>query len=135
MTTYIGNALSLNMVAHIGPHTLRVTPLALDAVKAALVGGAIDGGIYTGVPLAHGVIPAVGHGNTAAVIDGLLGLGVDGVGDTNVQFSTFGGRVNVALEMGDTLYVAQYVGPRLEEGATALPDGAGIDWFRVDVSP
>jgi len=40
-------------------------------------------------------------------------------------------RRSLALRKGDVLYVAQYRGPRLPEGATELPDGAQLDWFRV----
>ena len=35
----------------------------------------------------------------------------------------------------DCLIVAQYQGPRLAEGATTLPDGATIAFFRVECSP
>jgi hypothetical protein len=31
--------------------------------------------------------------------------------------------------------VGQYIGPRLEVGATALPAGAKVDWFLVSVGP
>jgi hypothetical protein len=41
--------------------------------------------------------------------------------------------VSVALASGDEAVVAQYVGPRLPEGATALPEGANFSWFLVRV--
>ena len=33
---------------------------------------------------------------------------------------------------GDALIVAQYIGPRLPEGATELPPGAKIEFFALD---
>jgi hypothetical protein len=133
MKTYIGNAFSLNMVANIGQHSLKVTPVSLEQVKLLIVAAAVDGGAYSGVPLQHNIIPAIGHVNTAAIVDNLLGIGVTGTPGTGVHFTTFGGRVSVSLEIGDGLLVAQYVGPRLDEGATSLPDGAKIEWFAIGV--
>jgi hypothetical protein len=40
-------------------------------------------------------------------------------------------RATVQLTAGDVLFVAQYSGPRLPEGATSLPDGAKIEFLRV----
>jgi hypothetical protein len=42
-------------------------------------------------------------------------------------------RRSLALEAGDVLLVGQYSGPRLPEGAVALPTGAELRWWRVDV--
>lgn len=40
-------------------------------------------------------------------------------------------RQSVLLNREDVLIVAQYIGPRLPEGATELPEGARIEWVRV----
>jgi len=40
-------------------------------------------------------------------------------------------RVSVKLTPNDILYVAQYSGGRLLEGATELPEGATIMWYRI----
>lgn len=40
-------------------------------------------------------------------------------------------RISVKITKGDILYVAQYSGPRLEEGATKLPDGASIVYYHI----
>lgn len=40
-------------------------------------------------------------------------------------------RITVKVKKGDILYVAQYSGPRLEEGAKELPDGATIIYFHI----
>ena len=63
----------------------------------------------------------VGHTDVAAVLSDLLGI--------NVPVN----RVSVSLQPGDVLFVGQYCGPRLQEGATRLPPGAKIRWYRVDV--
>jgi hypothetical protein len=64
---------------------------------------------------------AVGHADTAAVLSHTLGVPVPV------------SRVSVTLEAGKEAVVAQFVGPRLPEGATALPEGATIKWFLVRV--
>lgn len=40
-------------------------------------------------------------------------------------------RVTLKVKKGDVLYVAQYSGPRLEEGATQLPEGATIIYYHI----
>lgn len=40
-------------------------------------------------------------------------------------------RATLQLRKGDVLFIAQYLGPRLAEGTTELPEGARIDWFRT----
>src|SRR5690554_4853249 len=67
------------------------------------------------------VISIVGHADVAAVMSTLL--------DTDIPVN----RVSVSLQPGDVLFVGQYCGPRLPEGATKLPEGAKISWYRVDL--
>jgi hypothetical protein len=64
----------------------------------------------------------VGHADTAKVFSTLLGVDVPE------------NRVTVTLGEEFSL-VGQYIGPRLEVGATALPAGAKVDWFLVSVGP
>jgi hypothetical protein len=66
-------------------------------------------------------ISIVGHADVASVLSDLLGYKVP----VN--------RVSVSLQPGDVLFVGQYCGPRLPEGATKLPQGAKISWYRVDL--
>lgn len=61
----------------------------------------------------------VGHTDVAAIISGMLG--------TDVPMN----RESISLSCGDVLFVAQYIGPRLPEGCTTLPEGASIKWLRV----
>jgi hypothetical protein len=63
----------------------------------------------------------VGHEDTAGLFSELLG-----------RFVAFN-RASTSLAVGDELFVGQYNGPRLPEGATSLPPGATIRWFHVSV--
>ena len=107
---YITNALSLNMLEG-GFLEGNLQVIALPNAQAAA--RAIDD--YEGGP----VVSAVGHADTAALFAALLG--------TPVACA----RTTVVLSDGDELVVGQYSGPRLPEGATALPDGAAVKWFLV----
>lgn len=62
----------------------------------------------------------VGHADIATLLSKLIGYEVP----VN--------RVSVALQPGDTLVVGQYVGPRLPEGCTTLPEGAKVAWYIVE---
>src|SRR5690554_1076923 len=77
-------------------------------------------------PISVGDVPKdavsiVGHADVAAVLSDLLGI------DVPVN------RASISLQPGDVLFVGQYCGPRLPEGATKLPPGAKIRWYRVDL--
>lgn len=67
------------------------------------------------------LVSAVGHADTAAVFSTQLGL--------DVAFN----RTTVVLHSGEVVVVGQYVGPRLAEGTTTLPQGATIKWLKVTV--
>ena len=68
-------------------------------------------------------ISAIGHADTARVVSSILGYEVPA------------NRVNVSLEKDDVLFVAQYKGPRLPEGATQLPDGATLEFLEITFQP
>lgn len=102
---YVLNAFSLNMVASF-PATVSV--YEATAIEAA--------------DLAKGVTSGVGHADTAAVFSSVLG--------TTVAMN----RATVALTAGDRVLVGQYVGPRMPEGTTTLPEGATIKWLVVTVN-
>ena len=74
------------------------------------------------IEAAGGFTSIVGHADTAAVFSSLLGLDVP----TN--------RATFLLEEGVTLFVGQYKGPRLPEGATSLPEGAKVEWAMVTLA-
>jgi hypothetical protein len=102
--TYITNSFSINMVN--GACSVDFTPITVEEASHLLESGFTSG---------------VGHPDTAAVISTLLGKEV------------VPNRVNVQLAQGDLLIVAQYTGPRLPEGATELPEGATINFWKVEV--
>lgn len=61
----------------------------------------------------------IGHADTAKVLSSILEMDIP----TN--------RVTVQLRENEKCIVAQYIGPRLPEGATVLPEGATIKFFLV----
>ena len=100
---FILNAFSLNMI--VGDADIVVREVS-PTVAASLAADCTS---------------AVGHADTAAVFEAVLGVPVPC------------NRATVALKEGDTALVGQYSGPRLIEGATALPEGATIKWLVVGV--
>ena len=63
----------------------------------------------------------IGHKDTAAVVSTILGREVPC------------NRASVMLSDEDELYVAQIVGGRLPEGATTIPDGMELKFYRITV--
>lgn len=102
---YILNAFSLNMLGS-EDYVLRVRPLSREDAAA----------------LAADAVSAVGHADTAAIFAAELGVPVAC------------DRRTVTLQRGDQALVGQYIGPRLPEGATTLPEGATIAWRLVEVT-
>jgi len=62
---------------------------------------------------------SIGHADMAAMLTAITGVEITA------------NRRNDSLSNGDVLLLAQYSGPRLPEGAVALPDGAKIKFLRV----
>ena len=67
-------------------------------------------------------LSAIGHADTAAVVSGILGR----------EFAA--NRVDVHLDNGDSVIIAQVVGGRLPEGATTLPEGTRLVFLKATVS-
>lgn len=111
MKVYICNAFSLSMIDREKQLTnpRKIIPLKLEEVKAILSMRDVE------------TVAAVGHLNTAQIIAEMLGLPVEKVYD----------RKTIKLKDEDGCVIAQYVGPRLPEGATELPKGATIEWWGV----
>jgi len=99
--TYLSNAFSLQMA----PNGAVCERVCLESARAEA--------------RAQRAISIVGHADTAKVIGNLLGM--------DVAFN----RQSITLGADDRLIVGQYVGPRLPEGTSVLPEGARIDWYRV----
>jgi hypothetical protein len=102
---YMSNAFSLNMLKDF-PVTVHIRKADIETVKGILSGGFVSG---------------VGHTDTANIISGMLNMKVEA------------NRITININADDILVVAQYIGPRLPEGATQLPEGAKIEWFIVTV--
>ncbi len=102
----ISNAFSLNMLSNLTAK-INSNELLLEEVKNIL--------------LSDGVDSAVGHPDTAKVFSSVLGIEIPM------------NRATVQLHSGDTILVGQYIGPRLPEGATELPQGSTIKWAIVDI--
>ena len=111
MKVYICNAFSLSMLDCQKQLTnpRKIIPFKLEEVKCILSMQYVE------------IVPAVGHQNTAQIIAEMIGLPVEKVYD----------RKTIKLEDKDACIIAQYVGPRLPEGATELPEGATIEWWGV----
>ena len=102
MIVYIVNSISLNMFPQLGELTWEpATNEKVNSVKELLKNNSED-------PV---IIPAIGHEDLARIID--------------VPCN----RISVNAKYGDKFLVAQYIGPRLSEGSTTLPDGASIRWY------
>lgn len=107
MRTYLSNAFSLNMLERTNQR-VHLVPVSAVEARAHLS--------YPG-----GFTCAIGHADTAHVVGSDLALALDAC------------RIDIQLQPGDILVVAQYHGPRLPEGATTLPEGATIAYWVVDV--
>jgi hypothetical protein len=64
------------------------------------------------------IVSAIGHADTARLVGEQLGIELPA------------DRRSVTLG-NELMLVAQYIGPRLPEGATELPQGARIEYFAV----
>ena len=102
----VTNAFSLNMLDSLSS-TIKTIELEKEAVKETLKVNAWRS--------------VVGHEDTAAVFSSELGV--------EIPFN----RESVSLQQGDVILVGQYIGPRLNEGVTTLPEGATIKWILVSI--
>lgn len=99
------NAFSLNMLANLTTN-IKTEEISLEEAKKLLSGE---------------INSAVGHLDTAKVFSSVLGVEVPM------------NRTTVQLHSGETILVGQYIGPRLPEGATELPQGSTIKWVIVEI--
>ena len=114
MRNVLANAFSLSMITDLiwedKGDNFAGLPISVKAVRPE----SIPSDIYS----------VVGHADTARVIGSILGQ------DVPVN------REPYKVSPGDVLYVAQYIGPRLQEGATQLPEGAEIRFYKIqEVQP
>ena len=109
-TLYIGNAFSLSMLSRDVAEDGGYTPVPVHDPRAEIAVFEKAG---------HAIVSCVGHQDTAHLFSKLLGREIPC------------NRVSVKLVAGSAILVGQYVGPRLPEGATELPEGASIEWWIV----
>jgi len=105
---YLSNAFSLQMVTVDDWTMVHLNPVSIEQVAKGLA--------------TCNWTSAVGHQDTANVLSGILGVDVPM------------NRINVHLEQGDELIVAQVMGGRLPEGATTLPEGVTLKFIRVTLA-
>lgn len=112
MRFIVTNAFSINMLPSVemGAERILTAVVAFVPMDVAMVRELLDREEWES---------AVGHADTAAVFSDVLGVLVQAE------------RVSVTLGRDVNLIVGQYRGPRLPEGATTLPAGAVIEWWRV----
>lgn len=67
---------------------------------------------------------AIADANMTRVISGILGF----------EFANKSDSACISDDY-DVLYIARYYGPELEEGATSLPKGATITFYKVTTKP
>ena len=104
---YIGNAISFNSIVE-AQGALHYRKMTVKEVAAMIAN--------------RNPVSYIGHKDMANVISKQLGKEIPCH------------RINIWLRPGDTVILAQYIGQRLPEGATVLPEGARIDYFIVQVT-
>ena len=63
-----------------------------------------------------------GMGHSTELVSSILGMDIPQ------------NRSNNKIQDGESILVAQYVGPRLPEGCTSLPEGASLVFIKVTVT-
>jgi hypothetical protein len=107
MTKYFGNAFSINMIKDF-PAKITIKKIPDNEYEFFLFK------IQNEIQDAE-TISAIGHEQLAKILNAPVN------------------RITVTLEKDDELCVAQYRGPRLEEGTTSLPDGSKIEFYVVTI--
>lgn len=100
---YIVNAFSLNMVASLAGNF----SIHFEPIAPADIPRDVQSGL--------------GHDDIVYFVNQATGLNLEK------------NRCNNEFTHGDVFYIAQYIGPRLAEGSTTLPEDATIKYFKVTV--
>jgi hypothetical protein len=108
------NSFSLNMLQEV-PAELYIEQISLEEAREIIAEE------LEALPLS-GFKSAIGHADTAVILSDMLGI--------HIPFN----RESVTIHPGGEILVAQYSGPRLNEGTTVLPEGASIKWMLISVS-
>lgn len=105
------NAFSLNMITF--PANIEIEEILSQTAANLLSRGLCDN--------------CIGHQTTDVVIRNILA-------SSGSAPLPEGQRKTVLLEKGEKAVVGQYIGPRLPEGATILPEGAEIKFMLLKVN-
>lgn len=125
-TVYILNAFSLNMLnrdEQLGTPQFHA-PTSNDNNLTARYPRPVNDPItqlkeFEKFPNHYQIVSAVGHQDTANIFANVL--------NRPISFN----RQTIKLLPGDIAIIGQYIGPRLPEGATSLPEGATIEWWII----
>ena len=114
MRKFICNAFSLQMLSTPNAEisVRKVNPSLIEASRFLVRNAAWDQHYW-----------AMGHADTSAVVAHQLGIPDPGPN-----------RVNIILNEGDELVVAQLMGGRLPEGASSLPEGFTLEFLSVKIN-
>lgn len=112
----LSNAFSLNMVKELVPPNIPNGAWSKDGE----VGLAISIKEISADKVPADAVSVIGHADTAKVLSSVLGR--------DIAFN----RISYTAEHGDRIYIAQYIGPRLPEGATELPEGAMFRFYLIE---
>jgi len=105
---YLANALSINMFSHFTkPFKLNIKPISTAEASTILKSTKFTS--------------AIGHADIANILTNILGVNVTP------------NRITLNINPGDTLIIAQYIGPRLPEGTTELPVNATIKFYLITI--
>ena len=112
----LANAFSLSMIRDLVPPNIPNGSWAKDGE----VGLAISIKEISADKIPADAVSVIGHADTAKVLSNVLGR--------EIAFN----RVSYTAEHGDRIYIAQYNGTRLPEGATELPEGATFRFYKIE---
>ncbi len=119
---FLTNAFSLNMLVQPSIR-LQFEEISLDDATLEILISRQRG---------EEIVNAIGHGDTDSVVRSLFHRSYTEGENPTIPI---GRRISVAWPLDTdtdaTMLVAQYRGPRLPEGATSLPEGAEIVWWRI----
>ena len=112
----LANAFSLSMLNDLVPPNIPNGTWSKDGE----VGLAISIKEISADKIPADAVSVIGHADTAKVLSNVLGR--------EIAFN----RVSFTAEHGDRIYIAQYIGPRLPEGTTELPEGSTFKFFVIE---
>lgn len=112
----LANSFSLSMIRDLVPPNIPDGSWSKDGE----VGLAISIKEISADKIPADAVSVIGHADTAKVLSSVIGR--------EIAFN----RVSYTAEHGDRIYIAQYVGPRLPEGATELPEGATFRFYKIE---